>query len=123
MWNKKISRLIEEIEKWKEEMESSFDKKIKVYINQALVRACKLERHELAFEFLSKGFQIYRESFEVSKANKSLLENQYDQRHLEIFRATSSSSYLLANFCYKYKRYQKTNKGSWPTTFENITTP
>ena len=103
---------------WKDEMKRPFDKDIEVNINKALIKACLLGKHELVFEFLNKGFEIYDKDF---KEHKDIpLENQYNQRHLETFRATSSSSYLLANFCYKYKRFKHDYGGKCPSTFEDI---
>ena len=95
-------------------MEKPFDDKVKVYINEALLEACKRGKHEMVFEFLNKGFQIYDKDFKscttgIGKEEhmERLQKNQFNQRHLTMFRAASTPTYLLANFCYRYKKYKK----------------
>ena len=89
---------------WKNEMTNSVDKKIGIHLNDALIKACKQKDHEKVFIFLSMEFEICDEDFRKDKNLK------FNQRHLECFRAKSSSTYQLANFFLKYEQYENENK-------------
>ena len=60
--------------KWKKEMDTSFDDQIKVYINEALIQACKLEKHEMVFVFVNNGFQIYDKDFKSCECSEECCE-------------------------------------------------
>ena len=53
----------DEWKKWILDMKKPFDPQINIYINEALIQACKLGKHEMVFEFLNKGFHIYDTDF------------------------------------------------------------
>eukprot|EP00092_Neocalanus_flemingeri_P029114 GFUD01031602.1.p1 GENE.GFUD01031602.1~~GFUD01031602.1.p1 ORF type:complete len:762 (-),score=111.18 GFUD01031602.1:98-2383(-) len=113
--------------KWKDEMERPFDDQIKIYINEALIEACKLDKYEMVFEFLNKGFKIYDKEFKgcelengKNEHRQKMIENQFNQRHLKIFRAKSTPSYQLANFCYRYKKYKNENNGEPPSLLSDV---
>ena len=55
----KFEFIRKEWDSWKKQMGKPFDDEVKVYINEALLEACKRGKHEMVFEFLNKGFQIY----------------------------------------------------------------
>ena len=63
-----------EWEKWKGDMEKQFDDEIEIYINEALIKACKLEKHEMVFEFLNKDFQIYDKDFKKCELDEECCE-------------------------------------------------
>ena len=109
---------------WVKEMKDAYDNTINVYMNEALIEACIEGKHEMVFEFLRNGFEISDTDFKdcivgKKESKKRVKENQFNQRHLKMFRAKSTPSYLLANFCYCYKKFEAEN-GKKPTTFKNI---
>ena len=109
---------------WQKEMQDAYDDNIQIYMNEALIEACFKGKHEMVLEFLNKGFEISDSDFHVcligkEEHEKKIAENQFKQRHLKMFRVKSTPSYLLANFCYRYKKYKK-EKQEHPSDFKDI---
>ena len=53
----------DEWEKWFDEMKKPFEVQNKIYVNEAMIQACKLGKPEMIFEFLNKGFYLYDKDF------------------------------------------------------------
>ena len=67
-----------EWEKWKGEMAKPFDNEIEIYINDSFIKACKLEKHEMVFEFLNMDFQIYDQDFKPCELSEECCETFYN---------------------------------------------